>query len=81
MLLGVHVQTFECAKHMYEEGGRHLALAWTLTLILNEVHIISRGDNWYFSDSNWIGFQFNIHEIVIVINMKMVPIISFSIEA
>ena len=31
MLLGVHVQTFECAKHMYEEGGRHLALAWTLT--------------------------------------------------
>ena len=26
-----HVQTFECAKHMYEEGGRHLALAWTLT--------------------------------------------------
>ena len=31
MLLGIHVQTFEYAKHMDEEGGRHLALAWTLT--------------------------------------------------
>ena len=31
MLLGIHVQTFEYVWHMDEEGGRHLALAWTLT--------------------------------------------------
>ena len=48
---------------------------------LNEVHIISHGDNWYFSDSNWICFQLKIHEMVIEIKMKMIPIISFSVEA
>ena len=48
---------------------------------LSEVHIISHGDNWYFSDSSWICFQLKIHEMVIEIKMKMIPIISFSIDA
>ena len=44
---------------------------------LNEVHIISHGDNWYFSDSKWILFQLKIHEMVIEIKMKTIPIIWF----
>ena len=43
---------------------------------LNEVHIISHADNWYFSDSNWFFFQLKIHEMIIEIK-----IISFSIYA
>ena len=46
---------------------------------MNEVHIISHGDNWYFSDTNWISFQLKIHEMVNEIKMKMIP--SFSIDA
>ena len=35
---------------------------------------------WDFSDSNWF-FQLKIHEMVIEIKMKMIPIIPFSIDA
>ena len=38
---------------------------------------ISHGDNWYFSDSNWICFQMKIHRMVIEIKTKMTPVISF----
>ena len=31
VLLGIHVQTFVYARHMYKERGRHLALGWILT--------------------------------------------------
>ena len=47
---------------------------------LNEVHIVSQGGNWYFDDSNWIRFQFKIHEMVIEIIMKIILNISFSID-
>ena len=48
---------------------------------LTEIHINSHGDNWYFSDSNWIYFWVEIHQIVIEMKMKMIPLISFSIDA
>ena len=50
-------------------------------MMLNEILIISHGDNWYFSDSNWICFELKIHEMVIEIKMKIITIISFSIDA
>ena len=47
----------------------------------NPLHIIIHGDNWHLSDSNWICFQLKIHEMVIEIKMKLIPIISFSVDA
>ena len=48
---------------------------------MNEVHIISYGDNGCSNDSNWSCFQLKMHKMVIEIKMKMVPIILFSIDA
>ena len=39
---------------------------------LNKLHIISLGDNWYFSDSSWICF--------IEIKFEIIPIISFTTD-
>ena len=81
-------QDMKTILNTYNFDAHRIISIWFIEILiiwcdnsLNEMHIISHGDNWYFSDSNWICFQLKIHEMVIEMIMKMIQIILFSFDA